>query len=501
MTQPILQMRNIHKHFGRTYALRGVDFDLHAGEAHALLGENGSGKSTLMKVAHGEVDPAEGQILLRGETARFATPLQATRAGITMVPQEVPVVASISVAENIALGSLPHRYGHVDWREINSKARAALAELGSNIDVRNSVGSLSPGDRQVVSIARAIAAESSVVIFDEPTSSLTAERADALFEIIARMKRRGIAIAFISQRLQDIEAVADRVTIIRDGQVVDTLPISEANESTVTRLMIGRPLTDYFHRKLSEQAVSEDMRPVLSVRELGSGDALRGVSLDVRPGEVVGLAGLVGSGRVELVRSVFGAESSTGHVEVDGKVHSKRSPRKSIANGIALVTGDRRFEGLVGVQSVLQNLTIVHNHRISLRPINSRVQREAAAAVIKNLQIRPADLSMPVFSMSGGNQQKVVVGRWTTRPPKVLLLDEPTRGVDVGAKSEIYRVIRELAADGTAVVISSSENSELLGLCDRVVMLLGGRIVEDLPTSQLDELTIAEHIAGVHDHD
>jgi ABC-type sugar transport system ATPase subunit len=499
MTNEVLQMRGVHKHFGRTHALKGVDFDLRAGEAHALLGENGSGKSTLMKVAYGEVSPNEGEILLRGEPVSFTNPLQAARAGITMVAQEVPIVPGLTVAENIALGNLPGRRTRIDWRGAHRVAREALAELGSGVRSDQLVGSLGPGDRQVVAIARAIAADSSVVIFDEPTSSLTAELTDSLFGIIERMKARGLAIAFISQRLQDIEPVADRVTVLRDGALVDTLDIDRADEATITRLMVGRSLNDYFHREIAAEVASA-AEPLLSVRGLQVPGVVEDVSFDVRPGEVVGLAGLVGCGRVEVVRSLFGADSADGEVWIDGTSYPRRSPRASIARGVALVTGDRKGEGLVAGASVGDNLSLVAHRTLSLLPIKAAEQRAAALSAVSELQIRPADPTLPAGSLSGGNQQKVVIGRWLAQSPRILLMDEPTRGVDVGAKSEIYRVVRELASQGVAVLVSSSESVELLGLCDRILMMFRGRVVADQPSSQLDELTIAEHVAGVHHH-
>jgi len=499
MTEPLLELRNIHKRFGNTYALRGVDFDLRAGEAHALLGENGSGKSTLMNVAYGELEPTEGELYLRGKLTKFTNPLHAARAGVTMVAQEVPVVGSISVGENIALGRLPWRHGAVDWRQVHRTAARVLTELNSPIDSRRLVGTLSPDERQIVAIARALAVDASVVIFDEPTSSLTSERVDSLFRVIGRMKERGIAIAFISQRLQDIEPVADRVTVIRDGAVVDTIPIAQADETTITRMMVGRPLTDYFHREvITATAPTPGAAAALRVRALGVGDDVHEASFDVQPGEVVGLAGLVGSGRVELIRAIFGLLPATGDIEIDGQSFGKRNPRTAIAAGLALVTGDRKGEGLVSSRSVLHNLTIVQNNRLSARPIRRRAQREVAEHVIREVHIRPPDPNVLVSKLSGGNQQKVALGRWLAAPPKVFLLDEPTRGVDVGAKSEIYRVIRELASRGTAVLISSSENSELLGVCDRILMMFRGRIVASQRCSELDEWKVAEHVAGVH---
>lgn len=499
MTAPLLELRNIHKRFGNTYALRGVDFDLRPGEAHALLGENGSGKSTLMKVAYGELEATQGELYLHGERTRFTNPLHAARAGVTMVAQEVPVVGSVTVGENIALGRLPWRRGVVDWRRVHRHAAEVLDELESPIDPRRLVSSLGPDDRQIVAIARALAVEARVVIFDEPTSSLTSERVDSLFKIIARMKERGIAIAFISQRLQDIEPVADRVTVIRDGQVVDTIPIEQADETTITRMMVGRSLTDYFHREvITVSEPTPGVKSALRVTGLTVPGVVEDATFDVQPGEVVGLAGLVGSGRVELIRAIFGVQEATGRVEIDGTPFLKRSPRSAIGAGVAMLTSDRKTEGLVLSRSVLHNLTMVQNNRLSGSPIRAKSQRAVAERIIRDVQIRPADPNVLVGKLSGGNQQKVALGRWLARPPKVFLLDEPTRGVDVGAKSEIYRVIRELAARGTAVVVSSSENGELLGICDRILMMFRGRVVASELCTELDEWKVAEHVAGVH---
>jgi ABC-type sugar transport system ATPase subunit len=500
-TAQLLELRNIHKRFGNTYALRGVDFDVRAGEAHALLGENGSGKSTLMKIAYGELQASAGEVLIGGTRAHLANPHQATKAGVAMVPQEIPVVASVTVGENILLGRLPMRGGAVRWREVHRRAKAILTELDSPLDPRRKVSTLGPDDRQIVAIARALAVHANVMIFDEPTSSLTAERVESLFRIVRRLKERGTGIVFISQRLQDVQQVADRVTVIRDGGVVGCIDVAEADEATITRMMVGRSLTDYFH---SAAAGNRDLGrseapPALVVRSLSVPGQVHQVSLSVRPGEVVGLAGLVGCGRVDLLRSIFGvAPRVGGSIEVNGRRLSRTGARPAVAAGLALVTGDRKAEGLVLSRSVMHNLTMVHSNRLSLAPVSDRKQRQLAERLIREIQIRPADPSVPVAKLSGGNQQKVALGRWLARTPTVLLLDEPTRGIDVGAKSEIYRVIRELARQGVATVISSSENAELLGICDRILMMFKGRVVAEGWSTELDEWKVAEHVAGLH---
>lgn len=494
----VLQMEDIRKRFGRAYALKGVDFDVREGETHALLGENGSGKSTLMKIAYGEMRATEGRVLLGQREVTFANPHQALDSGITLVPQEVPVVPSLSVGENILLGHLPRRSGRVHWSRVHREAASLLEELEAPIDSRRLVEDISAADRQLVAIARALSVEARLVIFDEPTSSLTAERTQALFRIIERLKSRGLGIVFISQRLQDIKPVADRITVLRDGHVIGTISAADADEASITEMVVGRSLDNYFHRDVDHK-VHEAItaRPVLRVQNLSVSGLVHDVSLEARAGEVLGVAGLVGCGRVELVRALFGAEQSTaGRVEVDGRVLRRLTPRAAIRAGIALLTSDRRHEGLVMRRSVQDNLTLVENRRLALTPLRATKQGSMAQDLIDALDIRPSRGHVEVSTLSGGNQQKVALGKWLLRPPRVLLLDEPTRGVDVGAKSEMYRIIRELAANGTAVVISSSENSELLGICDRLLMMFRGRIVAEGNAAELDEWKVAGYVAG-----
>lgn len=497
MSQPILELRHIEKRFPGTTALKGVSFDFIPGTAHALLGENGSGKSTLMKIACGEYTPTSGEILLQGNPVSFANPLQAVKSGITMVAQEVPLVQTLTVCENILLGNLPTTGGRVNWVLAHDQAAKALSQLGSTLDPHRTVNKLGPGDKQVVAIARAIAFDPKVIIFDEPTSSLTAERAEALFAIINRMKERGLAIAFISQRLQDIAPVADQVTVIRDGKAVATEDVSAVDEADITRLMVGRDLDHYFHREISHVSHESGTPPALEVRNLASGQGLRGVSFNVRPGEIVGLAGLVGSGNVDVVRSIFGANPSEGTVIVQGSPYERRTPARSVDRGIAFVPGDRKVEGIIPAQSIASNLTMVMNNRLHLGMLSAGLERTSVNEAIAELQVRPPDPTLLVGGLSGGNQQKVVIGRWLSKKPKVFLLDEPTRGVDVGAKSEIYRVLNELARQRCAILISSTENSELIGLCDRILILFRGEIVADLSTDGLEEADVALMIAGV----
>jgi ABC-type sugar transport system ATPase subunit len=490
----LLQLVGIHKTFGPTRALRGVDFDVKAGEVHALLGQNGSGKSTLMKIAYGELSPTSGQMILRGEERSFGRPHDALVAGIAAVPQEIPVVPSLTVTENILLGHLPIENGRVDWAGAKRRAAEVLHTLGSEISPTREVGFLRPSERQIVAIARALALEARILILDEPTSSLTAEQDDALFRIIRELREAGHGIVFISQRLQDVEGVADRVTVLRDGLVAGTLGADEANPGAITELMIGRALSDYFHKREVKRG-----DPVLEVEQITRPGAFSDISFTVRAGEVVGLAGLVGCGRVEVLRSIYGADPRAGgHIRIAGREHRGRGPSSAVRLGLGMVTGDRKSEGLVAPRSVHENLSLVRNRRLSLAPLRHRADRSESRRLVDALRIQTPHVDTPVSSLSGGNQQKVVLAKWLAVQMKVLLLDEPTRGIDVGAKAEIYRIISELAESGVGIVVSSSENPELIGICDRILVLFRGRLVGEVTAKQTTEKEVVELATGAH---
>ena len=491
---PLLELTGIRKNFGNTAALRGVDFQVAAGEVHALLGQNGSGKSTLMKIAYGELAPTGGQVRVNGVTRDFASPHAATQAGIAAVAQEVPVVASLSVTENVLLGRLPRRLGRIRWRAARRHAGDVLESLGCELDLDTPVGHLGPEERQVVAIARALAVDARILIFDEPTSSLSAAHAASLFRMINELKARGLGMVFISQRLQDVAEVADRVTVMRDGVVAGTLAKDEATHDAITRLMIGRSLSGYFHK--GEASAGE---PALEAEGLSVPGAFEDVTFTVRAGEVLGVAGLVGCGRVELLRSIYGAGPRPhGELRVMGRPHRPKGPDSSVRLGLAMVTGDRKEEGLVLAHSVHQNLTMVRNRRLSLAPLRHGRDRHLTRDLVARLRIHPPDTGVAVAQLSGGNQQKVALAKWLAISPRVLLLDEPTRGVDVGARSEIYRIIGELRESGVAVVVSSSENPELLGICDRILVMSRGRVVAELP-SDATETELVQHASGALD--
>jgi ABC-type sugar transport system ATPase subunit len=491
---PLLSMQGITKAFPGVRALLAVDFDVVGGEVHALVGENGSGKSTLMKVAAGEVQPDEGQIVLEGEPTSFRAPAQAISAGISSIAQEIALVPHLTVAENVLLGRLPRsRWGIVDWRAARRHAAEVMADLELDLDPITIAGRLSLDLQQMESIAQALSLRSKLVIFDEATSSLTEDQVEALFRTIGRLRGRGVGVVFITHRLREIYSVADRVTVLRDGRVVGTLPIEEATEARVTSMMVGRELQDYFAKQDLERG-----SVVLSVRGLSDGKGIRDVTFDIHAREIVGLAGLVGAGRTELLRMLFGMHRVTsGEVWVGGAPARIREPRDAISRGIALVPEDRRRAGLVSMLSVRQNLTMAAEARI-LDDFVVRTDRERALArqFVDRLRIKTSGLETPVRLLSGGNQQKVVVGKWMAVNPRIWLLDEPTRGVDVGAKAEIHRLLGDLAASGMGILMSSSELIDLLGVCDRVLVMFRGRLVAELPRSEATEERVVFHATG-----
>jgi ABC-type sugar transport system ATPase subunit len=490
----LLTLRGIEKSFPGVQALKGVDFELRAGQVHALVGENGSGKSTLMKVAGGEYQADAGEIFLDGERVHFRVPGDSIRAGISAIAQEVPLVPQLSIAENVLLGRLPRRRGVVDWRTARRHALDVLASLEvDDLDPQALVGTLPLDQQQLISIARALSLNSRVLIFDEATSSLTEDEVESLFRVIKGLRTRGVGIIFITHRLREIYAIADVVTVLRDGAMVGTRPIDEAPESDLTRMMVGRDLGDFFFKQEIEPGPV-----VLETKALQSRGMLAPVDLELRAGEIVGLAGLVGAGRSGLLSTLFGLESGvSGEILVDGAPVRVGTPRAAITAGFALVPEDRKRLGLVANRSVRENLAMVENSRIWDRfVVAGRQERALAQRYVSQLQIRTPSLDTPVQSLSGGNQQKIVIGKWLAQHPKIWLLDEPTRGIDVGAKSEIFRLMGDLAASGTAILMSSSELIDLLGICDRLLVMFRGEIVGELSRAEATEERVIYYATG-----
>ncbi len=474
--QPVLQAFGLSKQFPGVRALAGVDFELMRGEVHCLIGENGAGKSTFVKILAGAIQPDSGEILVRGERAELAGPRDAKELGLAFIFQELSVVEGLTVAENIVLGSEPGQRGRFDAKSATDTARRILLGIGfDTLDPATKVGRLSTAEKQAVMIAKALCANADVIVMDEPTSPLEEQEVRRLFQVIATLKAQGRAIIYVSHKMREIEEIGDRVTVFKDGARVATLTRAEATPRELIRLMVGRDLGDIFPDK--------DRQPggeVLRVCGL-SGARIQDVDLVVRAGEIVGVAGLVGAGRTELLRSIFGAdEVSDGAVTVDGKIVPANSVRAAIAAGIGLVPEERRGQGIVGVLSVFDNVLLPWREFPASRREDGEPETVARHAV-ESMNVKTPTLAQRISLLSGGNQQKVVVGKWLTMKTRVLLLDEPTRGIDIGAKREIYKLIHDLAKAGLAILLVSSELPEVLGLCDRILVLNNGQVVGELP--------------------
>ncbi|MFM7185522.1 MAG: sugar ABC transporter ATP-binding protein [Planctomycetota bacterium] len=486
-------MRGVRKSFGATVALAGVDLAVAPGEVLAVVGENGAGKSTLMKVLAGVVRPDAGSMLLDGRPYAPRSPRDARSGGVAMIHQELALAPHLTVADNILLGAEPARGGLLDRAAVRQRARAALAELGRpDIDPSGIVGSLPIADRQVVEIARALAVGCRVLVLDEPTSSLTAADVRHLETLVRRLRDRGHAILFISHVLEEVRSFADRVTVLRDGATVGGGDLADVDDAAIVAWMVGRPLRDLYPR--SPRTPGE---VVLEIAELAGWRLPGSASLILRRGEVLGIAGLVGAGRTELLRAIFGLDPvRSGVLRVAGHA-GPASPARRWAAGAGMVSEDRKAEGLAVGMSVADNLTLSRLGRLG-PPGVVLPGRQAAAARrwIDSLQIRCSDVAQPVGALSGGNQQKVAVARLLHHDVDLLLLDEPTRGIDVGAKARIYAVIDELAARGRAVLLVSSHLPELLGVCDRVAVMCRGRLGPARPVDEVDERVLMQEAIG-----
>lgn len=474
---PLLTMTGISKSFPGVQALRDVDLELQAGEVLALLGENGAGKSTLMKVLGGAHLPDAGQVTLQGTPCSITSPIAARREGIAVIYQEFNLVPSLTASENIFLGQEHSRCGFVDRSEEDRAAQQLFDRLDVPVNPRARCRNLTIAQQQVVEIARALAQDARVIVMDEPSATLTLQEVERLFEIIGELKADGIGVIYISHRLEEIFEIADRVMVLRDGQSVATRPVSDVSRDELIELMVGRELEDEFPER--EHQIG-DVR--LAVRNLNRGDAVQDVSFDVHSGEVLGLTGLVGAGRTETARLIFGADPrDSGLIALDGKTLRIRSPRDAIRNGIGLLTEDRKSQGLVLAHSVRDNFALPNLSAFSkLGFVNARREAAECREYVSHLRIKVPDLLRPVRNLSGGNQQKVVLAKWLQRNCEVIIFDEPTRGIDVGAKYEIYQLINSLAAAGKAVVMISSELPEVLGMSDRILVMHGGRITGEI---------------------
>ena len=494
--EPILQAESIDKRYPGVHALDDVSLSIVPGEVHAVVGENGAGKSTLMKILAGAEAPDSGTIEIDGSPVRIEDPRAAQDLGIITIYQELSLVNALSVGENIFLGTLPTRSGgswQVDWPKVWRRAAELLERVGLQIRPQTLVRDLSVAQKQMVEIARALARNVRVLILDEPTSSLTERETERLFEIIAALKEQGVGIAYISHRLAEVFRIAQRVTVLRDGKVVGTVPVAEASEDLLVRMMVGRDLS-----RLFTQARATDAQVRLGVRGLSRRGVLREIDLEVRAGEIVGLAGLVGAGRTELVRCLFGADRfDRGEIVLDGAPVAIRHPGDAVDLGIALVPEDRKLQALVLGMGVRENLTLPVLDRLGSPYVPSRARERALVReYIQSLSIRTPHMEQRVGALSGGNQQKVVIARWLATKPKVLILDEPTRGIDVGAKAEVHALIAGLAEAGVAILMVSSELPEILGMSHRILVMRSGRIVADIPRQHATEESIMAAATG-----
>jgi L-arabinose transport system ATP-binding protein len=480
-----LQIRNVSKAFPNVQALTDVSLDIQSGEILAFMGENGAGKSTLLKIINGDYQPDGGTLTLDGRPLTFANPRAAHKAGIRVIYQEPEIIPGVDVAENIWLGELPKRLGFLDRGRLNAQVRRSLAEYGFQdlLPVHLLGDQLSSAQRQLVEIMRALKSGVRVLALDEPTSSLTDDEVERLFALVRRLRDEGVAIIYVSHRIKEILQLCDRVAILRDGKLVAVRPAAELNDDEIVRLMVGRELSDVFQRRPAMTG-----REVLRVENLSS-NWHRDVSFHISAGEVVGFAGLVGAGRTELAKVVFGElPMNRGSVILDGKPVAIRRPDDAIAKGIGFAPEDRKREGLILIRSVLENASLAILHRLSrFHFVRRGLERSVVTGYVDRLRVRTPSVDQEVGKLSGGNQQKVVLARWLAVKPKVLILDEPTRGIDVGAKAEIYRLIDDLANEGLGIMFISSELPELLGLADRIYVMQNGRITGELPAAEASE--------------
>jgi ABC-type sugar transport system ATPase subunit len=495
MSESAVRFEQITKRFLGVQALDGVSLEVAAGSCHALCGENGAGKSTLGKVLAGIHSPDAGRLFVRGREVRFDSPRDAVAAGVGMVHQELAYCGNMTVAENLLLGGLPRRRGFVDRAALERRARDMLAEIGAEVDVRAPMSELRIAQQQLVQIAAAVGAGADIVVFDEPTSSLSQADADRLYELIERLKARGVTCIYVSHRMPEIYRLCDTISVLRDGRHVATRPAATLSESELVTLMIGRELGEYLPQS-DERMVGKEL---LRLDRLTVARKFRDVSFSLHEGEIVGLAGLVGAGRSEIAQAIFGLEkTSGGTVFVDGRPSKIAEPKDAIALGIGLVPEDRKRQGLVLGESGLHNTTLPILDRLS-RALFIRRREEAtlASTFFSKLRVRTPSLGAPVAGMSGGNQQKVVLARWLAANSRILILDEPTRGVDVGAKAEIHRLIRDLAARGSAVLLISSELPEVIAISHRILVMRQGDLVAEVPHAQATQEVLLRLMAGV----
>src|SRR5215210_1930381 len=498
--QIVLRMEGITKEFNGVPALSGVDLELVRSEVHALVGENGAGKSTLIKIMTGAYSRDAGTITLEGKQVEFHSPEDAQALGVIAVYQEVNLLAFRTVAENIYLGREPRRWGLINWKHMNANAGALLKSLGLEVDPRATLGSLNIALRQMVAIARGVSFGAKVVVLDEPTSSLTEHEVNILFDVIHRLKEQGAAVVYISHRFDELYAACDRVTILRDGKLVGTRELAGLEKIDLVCLMLGKKREELRQGTTAfakHEATRSGGTPLMRAEDLTRGRKLNHVTVEVGRGEIVGMAGLLGSGRTETARAIFGADAlDSGAVYLEGRPLNVRSISRAIDAGLAFLTEDRKAEGIIPELSVRENLTLAALPSLTTLGVVSRVKQQAIVdRFMKRLGIKAANADQKIRELSGGNQQKVLLARWLCKNPKFLILDEPTRGIDIGAKGEIQSLINELAGEGLGVLMISSELEELVEGCSRVVVMRDGRSVAELRGEEISQDNIIHAMA------
>jgi len=485
---PLLDMRGITKRFPGVMALDEVDFELEKGEVHVILGENGAGKSTLIKMLSGAYQPDEGEILLDDEPVSISSATIAQELGISTIYQEFNLVPQLTTAENIFLGRQPRRFGLVNRRKMGEEARRLLERMKVRVDANALVSNLGIPQRQMVEIAKALSLDARILVMDEPTASLSGQEVERLFEIVRGLKEDEVSMIFISHHLEEVAEIGGRVTVLRDGKVVDRVPAS-TDRSEFVRMMVGRPVEDQFPRQ--QPATGEVL---LEVKNLSREGILEDASFQVRAGEVVGMAGIVGAGRTKLARAIFGVDPvDSGEVWVEGRRIKLGNPREAKRRGIGFVTEDRQGQGIVPPLSVAENLSLASLERnTSVGLLNRREQRKQARKMIEDLNIRTPGPEQEIRHLSGGNQQKVVIGKWLLADSRVLIMDEPTRGIDVGAKVEVYELMNELTENGAGILMISSDLPEVLGMSDRILVMSEGRITGELSVDGATQENVME---------
>lgn len=491
---PLLETRGIRKQFPGTLALDNVSLQFYPGEVHTLMGENGAGKSTLLNILTGSIPPTEGEILVRGQKVTFRSPIEARSAGVSIVHQELSLFPEITVLENIMVANMPRRFGFMDKRKMREIAHRYFEKFEVDFSIDNLVRNLSVSQRQIVELVKALLIEADVYIFDEPTATLSKTDVERLFTVIEELKQQGKAIAYVSHKFDEIFRISDRISVLRDGQLIATEMAEKLDSPSVIKMMVGRSLDRIYPEK-----GNPTRETILRVTGLNAGEKCKDVAFHLFRGEILGVFGLVGSGRTEIMRALTGIDRrESGHIELEGKKVTIRSVQDSIEHGIYYLTEDRKQQGLFLKMSIHDNVAVTHlGQAARLGMLNRQRIGDISAKVIADLRVKASTPAQLVGSLSGGNQQKVMIGKWLSLEPKIVILDEPTRGIDVGAKAEIHQLLRQLASQGIGVIVISSELPEIVGLSDRVLIVHKGQIVGNLTGANINDEVIMSYASGL----